>query len=306
MLMRLLQDPESAEAATEAAHEAAEHGGEFNLGEMLIGHVSDHPELEIGTMHIPLPHWDPIHIGGIEIDFSLTAMTVFMLLSAALCLVTFLFVGSRHKRMSTKDAPSGFANATEATVKFFRDDVVRANIGHDADGYTPFILTLFVFILFMNLIGLVPFGLPGTMSLSITAALAFLAFLWIEVTGIRSLGVNGYAKTIFYAPEGLPAAGKAGMLLIMTPIEAMGKLAKPFALAIRLFANMLAGKVLLLALLGLIFVFADLTLARWGVAGGAVGMAVAVTLLKVFISLLQAFIFAMLTAVFIGMMRHAH
>jgi F-type H+-transporting ATPase subunit a len=191
-------------------------------------------------------------------------------------------------------------------VVFFRDEVVRANIGKHADGFTPFILTIFVFILFMNLIGLVPFGLPPSASLSVTAALAFLAFLAIEVSGFRKLGPAGYAKTIFYAPEGLPPIGKALMLLIMTPIEAMGKLAKPFALAIRLFANMLAGKILILALLGLIFVFADLILGRWGVAGGAVSLAAAITLLKVFIALLQAFIFSMLTAVFIGMMQHAH
>jgi F-type H+-transporting ATPase subunit a len=101
-------------------------------------------------------------------------------------------------------------------------------------------------------------------------------------------------------------AGQAAMLVIMTPIEAMGKLAKPFALAVRLFANMLAGKILILALVGMIFLFGDLAFARWGIAGGSVAMASAITILKVFIALLQAFIFTMLTAVFIGLIRHAH
>ncbi len=289
----------------EEAH-PVEPAGEFDLGEMLIGHVSDHPYLEIGSWHVYLPVWEPVQMGGISIDFSPSAMVVYMLLAGALSLVTFMVVGARFSRMAPSDAPSGLMNATEAMVVFFRDEVVRANIGKHADGFTPFILTLFVFILFMNLIGLVPFGLPASASLSVTAALAFLAFLAIEISGFRKLGPAGYAKTIFFAPEGLPLVGKALMLLIMTPIEAMGKLAKPFALAIRLFANMLAGKVLILALLGLIFVFADLILGRWGIAGGAVSLAAAITLLKVFIALLQAFIFSMLTAVFIGMMQHAH
>jgi F-type H+-transporting ATPase subunit a len=289
----------------EAGAEAAGGGG-FDLGGMLIGHVSDHPYVEIGSWEIPLPQWDPIHLGPVTVDLSLSSMVVFMGLAGVLCLLAFGWVGRRFRKMEPSDAPSGFGNAAEAMVQFFRDDVVRANIGHDGDRFAPLILTLFFFILTMNLIGLVPFGIPATASLSVTAGLAFLAFLWIEISGFRALGPKHYAKTIFFAPEELPAIGKALMLLIMTPIEAMGKLAKPFALAIRLFANMLAGKVLILALLGMIFVFGDLVLGRWGIAGGAVGMAVAVLLLKVFISFLQAFIFAMLTAVFIGMMRHAH
>jgi F-type H+-transporting ATPase subunit a len=293
------------EGAAEEAH-PPEAAGEFDLGEMLIDHVSDHPYLEIGSYHLNLPVWEPVRLGGMTIDFSPSAMVVFMVLAGLLSLAIFLAVGARARRTAPSEAPTGLANAAEALVVFFRDEVVRANIGKHADGFTPFILTLFVFILFMNLIGLIPFGLPPSASLSVTAALAFLAFLAIEVSGFRKLGPAGYAKTIFFAPEGLPPIGKFLMLLIMTPIEAMGKLAKPFALAIRLFANMLAGKVLILALLGLIFVFADLVLGKWGIAGGAVSLAAAITLLKVFIALLQAFIFSMLTAVFIGMMQHAH
>jgi F-type H+-transporting ATPase subunit a len=158
----------------------------------------------------------------------------------------------------------------------------------------------------MNLLGLIPFGISASASLSVTAALAFLCFLVVEISGFRALGPAGYAKTIFYAPHGMPPVGQAIMLVIMTPIEAMGKLAKPFALAVRLFANMTAGKILIMALLGLIFVFAELPGTRWGIAGGAVAMASAISILKVFIAMLQAFIFAMLTAVFIGLIRHAH
>ncbi|TVP56079.1 MAG: ATP synthase F0 subunit A [Gemmatimonadales bacterium] len=278
----------------------------FDLGAMLMGKVSDSRYLDFAGYRIDLPQWDPIQIGALAIDFSPTKNVVFMLLAALLCMITFVGVARTFVRMKPDEAPSGFANAVESLVVFFRDQVVRANIGHGSDGYTPFILTLFFFILYMNLLGLVPFGASATASLSVTAALAFVAFVVVEISGFRALGPAGYARTIFYAPPGLHPVGSAIILLIMTPVEALGKLTKPFALAIRLFANMTAGKVLILALLGLTFIFADAVAVQAGVAGSAVLTAAAITLLKVFISFLQAFIFAMLTAVFIGLIRHAH
>lgn len=286
--------------------EEGEATGVFDLGEMLMGKVSDAAYIDVAGYHIDLPQWDPIQIAGMAVDLSPTKNVVFMLLAAVLCVLTFMLVGRTYRRMQADEAPGGFANAMEATILFFRDHVVRANIGREGDRFTPFILTLFFFILYMNLLGLVPFGVTPTASLSVTGALAFLAFLWTEIAGFMKLGPAGYARTIFYAPRGLHPVGQAVMLLIMTPVEAMGKLTKPFALAIRLFANMTAGKVLILALLGIVFVFADLVLGRWAVAGGVVLMVTAITLLKVFIAFLQAFIFAMLTAVFIGLIRHAH
>jgi len=293
----------AAYAAEDASH-AAE--GAFDLGEMLMGKVLDAPYVDLFGLHIVLPHWEPIHIGSLAIDLSPSKNSFFMTLAGVLCLIVFLIAGSIFRRMKPTSTPSGFANAVEALVLFFRDQVVRANIGRHSDGYTPFILTIFVFILFMNLMGLIPYGISPTASLSVTAGLAFVCFLLVEISGLVALGPKGYAKTIFYAPHGMHPAGAAVMLLIMTPIEAMGKLAKPFALAVRLFANMTAGKILIMSLLGMIFVFSELPLGRWGIAGGAVAMASAITILKVFIAMLQAFIFAMLTAVFIGLIRHAH
>jgi F-type H+-transporting ATPase subunit a len=287
--------------------QSAEAAGEgFDLGSMLMGKVSDHPYVELGPWKLNLPQWEPIHIGGLALDLSPGKNVAFLLLAAGLCVLTFVAIGRTYRRVEAGEVPSGFHNAVEAIILFFRDKVVRPNIGHGADQFTPLILTLFFFILYMNLLGLVPFGVSSTASLSVTAALAVLAFIWIEVSGFRELGAAGYARTIFYAPKGLHPAGQAIMLLIMTPVEAIGKLTKPFALAVRLFANMTAGKILILALLGLVFVFADSTTARWGVAWGAVLMAAAITLLKVFVAFLQAFIFSMLTAVFIGLIRHAH
>lgn len=293
-----------------AAIPAARQGGSadeaFDLGYLLMSKVSDGAYVEVAGFRIDLPQWDPIHFGGLAIDLSPSKNVFFMLLAALLCLVTLLVVGRTFGRIREDQAPSGFANVVEAMVVFFRDQVVRANIGHGADQFTPFILSLFFFILYMNLLGLVPFGVSSTASISVTAALAIVVFFVVESAGYRQLGFAGYMRTIFYAPPGLNAVGSAIMLVIMTPVELMGKLAKPFALAIRLFANMTAGKVLIMALLGLIFVFGDLAIGRWGIAGAAVGMAAAITLLKVFIATLQAFIFAMLTSVFIGLIRHAH
>jgi F-type H+-transporting ATPase subunit a len=295
---------EAASHAAEATSHAAE--GPFDLGEMLMGKVLDANYVDIFGRHTELPHWEPIHIGSLAIDLSPTKYSVFMALAGVLCLVVFLAVGRVFRRTEAARAPSGLANAVEGMVVFFRDQVVRANIGHHSDGYTPFILSLFVFVLFMNLLGLLPYGYTATASLSVTAALAFICFLVVEISGMRALGPAGYARTIFYAPKGLPLVGQVIMLAILTPIEAMGKLAKPFALAVRLFANMAAGKVLIMALLGLVFLFPESPVATWGTAGGAIAMASAITILKVFIAMLQAFIFAMLTAVFIGLIRHAH
>ena len=286
------------------AQESSE--GTFDLGAMLMGKVSDANYIDLGVTKIYLPAFDPIQLGAFTLDLSPSKNVVFMMLAGLLCLVTMIGVGRVYRRMGERDAPTGFTNGMEAVIVFFRDNVVRNNIGHGADAFVPFILTMFFFILFMNLLGLIPFGVSASSSLSVTAALAFLAFLSIEIAGFRGLGPAGYARTIFYAPKGLSPVGQVAMMVIMTPVEAIGKLTKPFALAIRLFANMTAGKILILSLLGLTFIFSELATARWGVAGGAVVMATAITLLKVFVSFLQAFIFSMLTAVFIGLIRHAH
>ena len=133
-----------------------------------------------------------------------------------------------------------------------------------------------------------------------------LIFILIEVGWMRELGPKGYAKTIFYAPEGMHWAMKIPMLIIMTPVEFLGKFTKPFALAIRLFANMTAGHAVVLALTGLA-VTASIA-GGWvmSIAVAPVLMATAIMVLELFVAFLQAYIFAMLTSVFIGLIRHAH
>ena len=313
--LRVLQEAgqEGAEAAQHGAEvvqhgvEQAAEGGVADIGGMLMHHLADAPEIELpwGVLH--LPQWGDIgHLGGFPINLSPTKHVVFMLLAALIVCVLFISVARALRGKYEGRAPGGMANAMEAMIIYFRDEIVRRNIGHGADGYAPFILTLFFFILTMNLLGLVPWGSSPTGNIMVTGALAMVSLVAIEISGFVALGPGGYAKTIFYAPKGMGPVGTAIMLVIMTPVELVGKLAKPFALMIRLFANMTAGHTVILSLIGLIFVFGNLEIGRWGVAVGSVGMSTAMMLLELFVALLQAYIFAMLTSVFIGLIRHAH
>ncbi|MDZ7779203.1 MAG: F0F1 ATP synthase subunit A [Gemmatimonadota bacterium] len=294
------------ETARGVASQSQDAGGLNEIEEIpdyITHHLEDARELEFGGLHLDLGQFafDPIHIGGVAIDLSPTRQLIFIFLAALLCIAVFVPVAKALRRSGTASAPSGFANAAEALILYFRNDIVRANIGEDGDGYTPFILTIFFFILFMNLLGLTPFGITATANLSVTAALAGIAFIVTEVAGMRELGPAGYARTIFYLPPGLPAPMKPIMLVIMAPVEFLGKLAKPFALAVRLFANLMAGHILILAIVGLILVNQSLLVGGFSVVGMSLLM-----ILELFVACLQAYIFAMLTSVFIGLIRHAH
>ena len=230
-----------------------------------------------------------------------------MLLAATLVTLVLVFSARSNARaQATGQTPKGFAGAMEAMVLWVRQEVVLPNVGHHGEGYAPYLLTVFFFVLAMNLLGLLPWGATATSNISVTAALAVMAFIVIELTGMRTLGFKGYMKTIFYLPPGLPggvggAVLKVLLLVVMTPIELIGKLAKPFALAVRLFANMTSGHVLVLALLGLTFLFQS-----YLVGVGASLLATGVMVLEVFVAFLQAFVFTLLTAVFIGLMRAEH
>ncbi|MEO7985974.1 MAG: F0F1 ATP synthase subunit A [Gemmatimonadales bacterium] len=256
---------------------------------------------------VALPRIAPIHIGGLTIDLSPTKHLVFMLLAATIVALVFLLSARSIAAAQAKGRPAkGFAGAMEATALWVRQEVVLPNVGPHGEGYTPYLLTLFFFILAMNLLGLLPWGATATGNIAVTAGLAVMAFVVVEVTGMITLGPKGYLSTIFYLPHGLPGGiGGAGLkvvlLAVLTPIEIIGKLAKPFALAVRLFANMTSGHVLVLALIGLTFLFQSYSV---GLAASA--LATGVMLLELFVAFLQAFVFTLLTAVFIGLMREAH
>ncbi len=271
-----------------------------DIGKVILEHTADSRviELPFGLGEWHLPHgW---MIGGT--DFAPTKHVVFMLLAAVLVLLTVWYGGRQvAKRHATGKGPRGFGAAVEAMVLFVRDDVAIANIGHGGEKFAPLILTLFFFILYCNLLGLLPWGAAPTGNLAVTGALALLSFFVIEISGFRTLGPKGYLKTIVMVPPGMTGAGAVIMAFIMTPVELIGKVVKPFALALRLFANMTAGHFVILALVGLIFVFAN-----WFIAGGTVLFVLFMMCLELLVAFLQAYIFALLTSVFIGLMQHEH
>jgi F-type H+-transporting ATPase subunit a len=300
------------ERTTETAREAVapESQHEASSNEIdIIHHIGNSHELELpppfGIVH--LPQFPPIHIGGLTIDLSPTKHLVFMLVAATLVGLVFTLSARAIARAQSQGKPSkGFAGAMEATALYVRQEVILPNVGHHGEGYAPYLLTLFFFILAMNLLGLLPWGATATGNIAVTATLAIIAFFVVEITGMQALGVNGYLKTIFYLPPGLPGGIggsilKVVLLVVMTPIELIGKLAKPFALAVRLFANMTSGHVLVLALIGLTFLFKS-----YSVGLGASVLATGVMLLELFVAFLQAYVFTLLTSVFIGLMREAH
>lgn len=285
------------------------HAGPFDLGEMLAHHLLNSSEYELPGWTAHLPEIS-IELFGRSVDLSLSKHAVLLLLAAAITGVAVLIASRTIARRGVTRAPSGFANAVEAMVVFFRDDVCKGNIGHGYQPFVPFILTLFFFILTMNLLGLVPWGGSATGNLTVTASLAVISFLVTEISGFRALGTRGYLRTIFFAPPGMSGIGKYLIMCLITPVELMGKFTKPFALAIRLFANMTAGHMLIFSLLGLIFVFNELFPGRLLVVGGVAGasfvMVTLILLMELLIAVIQAYVFAMLSAVFIGLLQHEH
>ena len=243
------------------------------------------------------PLWAPVHIGGLEVNLSPTKHVFFMLLSAVVAIV--ILVGSaiaqrRHQKQAGHT--KGFAGGIEAMVLYLRNEVVLPNVGPHGEKYVPFGLTLFFFILMMNLFGLIPYGATATGNIAVTATLAIITLVVVEVSGIITQRA-GYLSTIFYWNNDLPVFMRPIMFVVMTPVELISKLSKPFALAIRLFANMTAGHIVVLALIGLIFAFKSIA------SGAPFLMAVAIMALELFVALLQAYIFTLLSSVFIGLLR---
>jgi len=262
-------------------------------------HTLDYPCLKAGFVcEYELPHWNPIHIGRFALDISPTRHVVMLWIAATLCIVTTLLALRAHNRRTREGkAPSGFGNGLEALVLYLRNEVILPNVGPHGNGYVPYLLTLFFFILFANLLGLVPYGSTATGNISVTATLAIITFIVIELAGMKAQG-KAYINTIIFWPHDMSLGMKLFISPILTPIELVGKLTKPFALAIRLFANMTAGHVVLLALVSLIFTFGS-----WLLVPVPILMALGISVLELFVAFLQAFIFTLLSTVFIGLIR---
>jgi F-type H+-transporting ATPase subunit a len=289
------------EVESELAHGGAAHAGQAaDPGKQILHHILDGNVIEIpfSDKVIPLP---TIHLpdalpvlGGT--DISITKHVVMMWIACALLLLLF----GRAARRAKDPVPHGLRNMLEVLIVFLRDEVVRKSIPHGADRYLPYLMTTFFFILMCNLLGLVPTMATATGNISVTAGLAILAFLMIQAGGIRESGVVQHFKNL--VPPGLPL----WLVPIMFLLELLSTFIKPFALCIRLFANMMAGHVVILAFISLIFILSAMFSPVVGLAASpvAVGFALFVYLLEILVALLQAYIFTMLTAQFIGMSVH--
>lgn len=286
-------ETEVVESAAQHAEAAVEHGGGMDVGGHILHHILDSNELEVlvPALKIPLPH-----LSLFGVDISITKHVVFMWLVSAFLLTVFTLAARR----ANEPVPRGLRNVLEILIVFIRDEVARKSIGPGADRFVGYLLSTFFFILACNLTGLIPGGSTATGNISVTAGLALIAFAMIQYGGIREHGVVKHLMNL--VPPGLPG----WLVPIMFVLEVLSMLIKPFALCIRLFANMMAGHVAILAFLSLIFILSDLYSGVVGVAVSpfVIAFELFVHLLEILVAFLQAYIFTMLTANFIGMTVH--
>jgi len=192
--------------------------------------------------------------------------------------------------------PRGLAAAVEMLVLFIRDEVATKVIGEEGRRFTPLLLSFFFFILVAALLGLLPFAAVSTGNLAVTMALAAVSFAAQQWAGISTHGLRGHLQHV--VPPGLPR----WLLPIMVPVEILGMFTKPFALMVRLFANMLAGHMVVTTLLLLIPLLAAIEpLLGWAVVPVSLGLALFIMVLEVLVAFIQAYIFTLLTGIFIGL-----
>jgi F-type H+-transporting ATPase subunit a len=280
------------------------HGTKAHEGYVLVteAFLKEHKELEEAKDEKgkPLYKNDKIYVadengmpvlGAKVYDFSLTRNATQMLISVLLLILLMTSLAKKYKKgIGKTTAPKGFQNAIEPIITFVRDDVGKANLGHSYEKYMPLLLTVFFFILINNLIGLIPGTANVTGNISFTAMLGLISFVVI----LFSTNKHFWAH-IFNPPVPL------GVKPILVPVEILGIFTKPFALIIRLFANMISGHVIILAFICLIFIFGAMNTALgWGTSPFFILLAVFIYVIEILVAFLQAYIFANLTAVFIG------
>lgn len=254
----------------------------MDLKQILEHHLLDHV-------------WTRVDFAGLSLPVS--KHVLMMWIAGALLLVVMPVVVRIRVRVL---AP--LRGAVEALVVFIREDVVIPNLGRKGSRYTAYFCTLFFFILACNLLGMVPFGSTSTGNIAVTGAMALTTFIMVNFAGIREQGFLPYVKNI--VPHGVPV----WLFPLLFPIEVMGLLTKTFALCIRLFANMIAGHIVILSLIGLIFVFGAINpvLGLAVTAPVAMVLVIFVSMLELFVAFLQAYIFTFLTAIFVGAAMHPH
>ena len=304
------------EHAAEAAHGAA---GKFNAGETIIHHVANSSH-DDALFHLPT-------VFGI--DFSVTKHVFMLWLVAATVFVVITWTVRRYLKQD-RLIPSGLMNGLEAVVEFVRDEIVQPNVGKKwVRTWAPLILTFFFFILAANAIGLIPIfdalglldyyvlhtgehsfikqllhgGTTATANFNVTAALATITFGAIIVAGVKAHGFVKHWMNL--VPHGLAWP----IYILLIPIEVMGMFVRPFALTMRLAANMTGGHIAILAILSFVFLFAEMGGTFAGVGAGVIAsvpLAVGISGLEIIVVLVQAYVFTLLTAVFVGMAIHVH
>lgn len=311
---------------------AAQESGEETDGAPIdvTNKVQDHHYIEVAGLHLNLPRillvdgeWYfygstenavesgnfieqdgalvPADGGKITLDMSITSHLVYVWLGVLFTLWLTIAMAGKYKRgVGRKTEPQGwFQNLFEIVFVFVRDDIAKANIPESKyQKFVPYLFGVFIAITFMNLFGLLPWGVTATADITVTAILALFTFVITQWNGSKD-----HWEHVFWFP-GVPG----WMRVILTPIEIIGLFTKPFALAVRLFANMLSGKIMIICILGLIFIFADIfgNIAGLGASIFVVPLTVALYVLKAFVGVLQAYIFTLLSAVFIGMAAEEH
>jgi len=266
--------------STTAAHQ------EENIGQWIIGHISNSNEWHLPFgIHIHLPQFEPIQFLGMSIDLSITNHVVMVWIAALIILLMFRAVNK------TKKVQSGLGMFLEMITIFIRDEIAISNMGEEQGRkFTPLLVTFFMFILIANMMGLVPIFSTSTSNISVTASLALITFISTQVFGIKEGGFIGYYKNL--VPHGVPLA----MWPLMFVVELVSLIAKHVALTIRLFANMTAGHIVLFALIGLVVVFKAYFASLISVPFG-----IFVFFLELLVATIQAYIFTLLSALFIGM-----
>lgn len=263
----------------------------------IFGHVQDSEEFHFlwGHWHIPQPFGDA---------FPITKFMLIELLAAVVLVAVFVPLA---RKIRGGEAPRGrWWNFCEAFLLYFRDQVVRPSIGHGADKFLPFIWTLFFFILGCNLLGLVPYMGSPTGAFACTTALAAMTFGTVVISGTIKFGPVGF-WTNQVPHMDLPMAMAIMIKPMIFVIEIIGLLIRHFVLSVRLLANMFAGHLVVATVVSFIAVTADQNVFLWGtVTLASVGGAVALNLLELFVAFLQAYIFAFLSSLFIGMATHHH
>lgn len=296
----------------------------------VMGKVQDHHYLDVAGYHLYLPRimvveGDWYFYGNTEsaiasgefieqdgslvpadgremtIDLSITSHLMYFWIAIVLTLWLTIAMARRYRRGEGRETePRGwFQNLFEVTFVFVQDDIAKTNIPDDKyQKFVPYLFAVFVAITFMNLFGLLPWGVTATADITVTGVLAAFTFFLTQWNASKD-----HWEHVFWFP-GVPGV----MRVILTPIEILGLFTKPLALAVRLFANMLSGKIMIICILGLIFIFAEFFGTIFGAGSSilVVPLTVALYVLKAFVGVLQAYIFTLLSAVFIGMAAEEH